>query len=107
MMSSAFSLVSATSYLSICTYGLMSCIVSAAESSFLRPTSFVPWMICRCRFVKSTTSKSTMPMRPTPAAARYIPSGAPSPPVPTSSTLAAFSFSWPSMPTSGMIRCRL
>ena len=32
---------------------------------------------------------------PTPAAARYRPSGAPNPPVPTSSTLAAFSFCWP------------
>ena len=35
-------------------------------------------MICRCRFVKSTTSKSTIPRVPTPAAARYNPSGAPS-----------------------------
>ena len=67
-------------------------IRSAAESSFLRPTSFVPWIIWRWRFVKSTTSKSTKPMRPIPAAARYSPSGAPSPPVPTSSTFALFSF---------------
>src|SRR5665213_2931118 len=42
-----------------------------------------------------------------PAAARYIPRGASRPPAPTSRTLAVFSFNCPSMPTSGMIRCRL
>src|SRR2546421_600711 len=35
------------------------------------------------------------------------PSGAPSPPVPISSTLAFFSLSCPSIPTSGMMRWRL
>ena len=35
------------------------------------------------------------------------PSGAPNPPVPISSTLAALSFNCPSIPTSGMIRWRL
>ena len=38
----SFSLVNATSNLSIWMKGLMSSIESAAESSFLRPTSFVP-----------------------------------------------------------------
>ncbi len=64
-------------------------MVSAAESSFFLPTSLVPWITWRCRLVKSTTSKSTRPMRPMPAAARYMPSGAPSPPVPISATFAA------------------
>ena len=41
----------------------------------------------RCKFDRLTVSKSTMPMVPTPAAARYINSGAPSPPAPTTSTL--------------------
>ena len=45
-------------------------IRSFADSTFNRPTSSVPWMICRWRFVKSTVSKSTIPSRPTPAAAR-------------------------------------
>ena len=51
------------------------------------PASSVPWMIWRCRLLSSTTSKSTRPMRPTPAAARYMTSGEPSPPAPTASTL--------------------
>ena len=42
----------------------------AAAAIFGRPTSLVPKRIWRCRFVKSTVSKSTRPMRPTPAAAR-------------------------------------
>ena len=64
-------------------------------------------MTWRCRLLKSTTSKSTMPMRPTPAAARYNAAGEPSPPAPMQSTLPAFSFSCPSTPTSGMMRWRL
>ena len=43
---------------------------SRADSSFLRPTSFVPCRIWRCRFERSTRSKSTRPIVPTPAAAR-------------------------------------
>jgi len=38
--------------------------------SFGFPMSFVVWMICRWRFDSSTTSKSTRPRRPMPAAAR-------------------------------------
>mgnify|MGYP000741734832 CR=1 FL=1 len=41
-----------------------------------------------------------MAERPTPAAARYISTGAPSPPAPMTSTFAAFSFCWPGPPTS-------
>src|ERR1035441_8762844 len=58
-MPSAFSLVSATSCRTISTLGLMAFIFSAAESSFLRPTSAVKWITWRCRLVKSTVSKST------------------------------------------------
>ena len=78
----------------------------SAESTFSIPTVAVEWMICRCRLLASTMSKSTSPIVPTPAAARYSAIGAPRPPVPTHSTFAAFSFCWPSMPTSGRIRCR-
>ena len=39
-------------------------------------------MIWRCRFDSSTTSKSTMPSVPTPAAARYSSAGEPRPPAP-------------------------
>ena len=42
-----------------------------------------------------------------PAAARYMEAGAPSPPAPMQRTRAAFSLRCPSTPTSGMIRCRL
>ena len=40
----------------------MACKRSRAECSFGRPTSAVPCRICRCRLLKSTTSKSTRPM---------------------------------------------
>ena len=53
-----------------------------ADSSLRRPTSGVPCSTCRCRLLKSTTSKSTRPRRPTPAAARYSAAGEPSPPAP-------------------------
>ena len=43
----------------------------------------------------STTSKSTMPSVPTPAAARYIAAGDPRPPAPMHSTFAAFSVALP------------
>src|SRR5215469_14789678 len=105
--SSAFSLVSFVS--NACTWmsGFRFESLARAASLFGLPTSLLPNVTCRCRFVKSTTSKSTRPNLPTPAAAKYKPSGAPSPPVPISSTFAFFSFNCPSMPTSGMIRCRL
>ena len=47
-------------------------IVSAAlaDSSFERPMSAVVCRLWRCRSDRSTTSKSTMPIVPTPAAAR-------------------------------------
>ena len=63
-------------------------------------------MIWRCRLDSSTTSKSTMPSVPTPAAARYSSAGEPRPPAPTTSTLAFFSRFCPVIPTSGMIRWR-
>src|SRR5436309_2361617 len=46
----------------------MSCKRSLADCSFERPTSDVPCRTCRCRLLKSTTSKSTRPIRRTPAA---------------------------------------
>src|SRR3989338_8930977 len=94
-------------YVAPLTCGLIAVIRSLADSTFSRPTSSVRWMICRWRFVKSTWSKPTPPSRPRPAAARYRPSGEPKPPAPMSRMPASLSFCWPSMPTSGMIRCRL
>ena len=87
--------------------GLISSTESRADSAFDRPMSRWPWMIWRCRFDSSTTSKSTMPSVPTPAAARYIRAGEPRPPAPTQSTLAFLSRFCPAIATSGMIRCRL
>ena len=55
----------------------------------------------------STTSKSMIPIVPTPAAARYRPAGDPSPPAPISSTFDSSSFACPSEPTSGISRWRL
>ena len=88
------------------TYGLISLMLSRADSAFGRPTSDWPWMTCRCRLDSSTTSKSTMPSVPTPAAARYSSAGDPSPPAPTHSTRAFFRRFCPVIPTSGMIRWR-
>ena len=49
-------------------WGLRQLLVPLATLLF--PIQDVPWMICRCRLLSSTTSKSTSPIRPTPAAAR-------------------------------------
>ena len=53
------------------------------------PMRSVVCRIWRCRFVSSTTSASTMPSVPTPAAARYSAAGEPRPPAPISSTFEA------------------
>ena len=86
--------------------GLISSSRSRAASSFLRPMSFCPNSTCRCKFVTSTTSASTSVIAPMPAAARYIVTGDPRPPAPMHSTRAAFSRRWPSIPNSGIARCR-
>ena len=52
------------------TYGLISRMLSRADSALDRPMSDWPWMTWRCRLDSSTTSKSTIPSVPTPAAAR-------------------------------------
>ena len=67
-----------------------------------RRSAPVLWITWRCRLERSTTSSSTMPSVPTPAAARYSAAGEPSPPAPISSTFASSSFCWPSRPTSGI-----
>src|SRR5579859_3076740 len=63
-------------------------------------------MIWRWRLEKSTMSKSTMPILPMPAAARYIAIGDPSPPAPMQRTLVEQIFFWPARPTSGRIKWR-
>ena len=58
-----------------------------------------------CRLF-ATVSASTIASSPTPAAARYSAAGAPRPPAPTISTLAAFSACWPGPPISRSTRWR-
>ncbi len=70
MISIALSEVIGNSCVSTVTCGLYASNDSFAERIFGRPTSCVWCKICRCRFDASTTSKSTRPMRPTPAGAR-------------------------------------
>ena len=65
------------------------------------PVVAVEWTIWRCRFDSSTTSSSTIPSVPTPAAARYSDAGDPSPPAPISRTRESSSFSCPSSPPRG------
>ena len=77
-----------------------------ADWTFGFPTVEEPWRTWRCKLDSSTTSKSTIPIRPTPAATKYINVGEPKPPVPTHNTLDALSFCWPSIPTSSKMRCR-
>jgi hypothetical protein len=89
------------------TSGLSAAMRARAESTFDCPTDVVSWTICRCRFVTSTASKSTIPIVPTPAAARYSSAGDPSPPAPTHNTRAAFSVRCPSSPISGSRMWRL
>jgi hypothetical protein len=104
--SRALSEVSRSGWRFTFTLGLISATLSAALSSLGRPMSLVPWMTWRWRLEASTTSKSTMPIVPIPAAARYIAFGEPSPPAPMSRTLAFFRRFCPSMATSGMMRWR-
>ena len=52
------------------TSGLRPWMVFFADSVLGTPTRSVEWITCRCRFDSSTTSSSTRPRRPTPAAAR-------------------------------------
>ncbi len=52
--------------------------------------------ICLCKFVISTVSESNKPIVPTPAPAKYNPSGQPIPPAPINATLLLTIFNWPS-----------
>ena len=70
MIRSTLSATSISSWATTFTSGLSALIVLRAESTFFSPTRSVVWMIWRWRFERSTTSKSTMPIVPTPAAAR-------------------------------------
>ena len=65
-----FSDVSRSSYATTSTSGLSASIVRFADSTFGSPSRSVEWTIWRWRFEASTTSSSTIPRRPTPAAAR-------------------------------------
>ena len=69
-MSSALSESSRSVCRTTFTSGLISAMLSFADCAFSVPMSDTPWMTWRCRLDSSTTSKSTMPRVPTPAAAR-------------------------------------
>jgi hypothetical protein len=68
-MRSMFSLVRRSWYLMTLTSGFRSLRVCSALSTFGVPIRDVACRICRCRFEASTTSASTRPSVPTPAAA--------------------------------------
>ena len=61
-----------------------------ADSTLGVPTLAVECTICRCKFDSSTTSSSTTPIVPTPAAARYSGAGEPRPPAPRTDHRGAF-----------------
>jgi hypothetical protein len=82
MMRSTLAATSISSWATTVTSGLSPSIVARADSVFFCPTRAVEWMIWRWRFDMSTTSKSTIPIVPTPAAARYSAAGEPRPPAP-------------------------
>ncbi len=63
----------------------------AAESALCMPTDASRCAIWRWRLLSSTASWSTIPRRPTPAAARYNAAGQPKPPAPITSTPALHS----------------
>ena len=62
-------------------------IAIRADSTLRSPIRSVVCTIWRWRLLRSTTSKSTRPIVPTPAAARYSAAGLPSPPAPMSRAL--------------------
>ena len=61
------------------TSGFRASIVARADAVFGAPTRPVVWITWRCRFDSSTTSSSTSPSVPIPAAARYSAAGEPRP----------------------------
>src|SRR2546428_915509 len=79
---------------------------SAAASAFGRSTSDSEYSDCRCRFVSSTTSRSTRRRWPTPARARRSEQILPSAPRPTTAARARDSARWPSAPISARTVCR-
>ena len=70
MMPRIFSAVMFIWYVLIATSGLSAASVSRPDSTFGLPMPAVVWRIWRWRFDRSTTSPSTSPIVPTPAAAR-------------------------------------
>ncbi len=107
MISMMFEASRRVSYLTTLTSGLIAFIDSCAESTFGTPIRSVVWMTWRWRLERSTTSSSTIPIVPMPAAARYSAVGEPRPPAPSSRTFASSIFCWPSTPISGTSMWRL
>ena len=90
-MLSAFEESRRTLCSSMLTFGFICSSLAFATSALLFPMSCSEYRTCLWRLLFSMTSKSTMPILPTPAAARYMADGVPSPPAPTTRTLAALS----------------
>ena len=105
-ISNAFDDVRIVSCVITSTSGLIALRRSLADTTLGRPTSSVSWRSWRCRFVRSTLSKSRMPSVPTPAAARYIATGDPSPPAPMQRTFASRSLRCPAAPMFGRMMWR-
>ena len=103
----AFSEVIGNSCPTTRTSGLYRPSVRMADWTFDMPTESVVCRTWRWRLLRSTTSKSTMPMVPTPARARYRATGPPSPPAPTTNTFVSISWRWPRLPIWGMMIWRL
>jgi hypothetical protein len=89
-----------------CTSGFSASIAAFALSTFGVPSVFSECAICRWRFDSSTMSASTIPMWPTPAAARYSAAGEPRPPAPSRRIFDSRSLICPSSPISGIRRWR-
>ena len=70
MISMMFEASMRTGYFSTFTSGLISWIEISAESTLGMPTRSFEWATWRWRLDRSTTSLSTIPSVPTPAAAR-------------------------------------
>src|SRR5215211_1838674 len=69
MISMTFEASRRVLYLTTSTSGLIALTDSSAESTLATPMRSVVWMTWRWRFERSTSSSSTMPSVPTPAAA--------------------------------------
>ena len=88
------------------TCGLIRRKLREAERVLGRLTSRSVCRSWRFRLDSSTLPESQMRRVPTPAAARYMATGLPSPPAPAMNTVARLSAPWPVSPQAGNITWR-